>query len=310
MKKQLLTFALLAGSTLSALSQISPAKGYYGSAWVNGTNNIGRLDFTSPTTARFTKTSTLTVGGVRWNSYGFNKRGYVVTDIAWDQDYSAMYGIAVRIRSSSTTYSSFFKFDPDTGTGSFIGQDYRVEYGAQSNTINSLGYDARGNLHTAFDDKTDFYTMNESTGELTSDGSLGSYHYGAGDVAALEGKTYQTVTTGISGSGGTRLLEVDLDNPSNSRVVADLSSTVSKPYGLAAIEGVGLYVFDAESMNVFKVDVESGALSQVTITGEDRTYFGGFWGATAAPPAHPVPEASVSLLLGLAGFSLLVFRRR
>ncbi len=273
-------------------AQSTPAVGPYGSIWVNDGNQIGRFDFTSPTAATFTALPVLQFGD-------FSKAGInIMTDIAWAPDYSAMYAVTRHDMGDDFFLQGLSQFDPNTGLGLVLSNNNNI--GQVNRTVaNGAGF-VNGALYTAVDDITELFQINITTGVYTEIGTVtagGTDYYGAGDIVFYNGAAYSLSLTDPSGAGvNNYLVRLDVDDPSNSTLmglVGTGSDTFTNGFGIAAIDGVGLYAV-GNGKELFLLDPDNpGSLTAVTITG-DTSAFSVFNGATAAP----VPEPSAFALLG------------
>lgn len=287
----------------TAFSQMSPAVGAYGSIWINDGDSVGRVDLSSPTSGTFTMLPQLNIPGTNFSD-GFSRHVNTLTDIAWSSDYSTMYAVSTRGRSGSTQYANFLQFDVNTGAGSFLSENQTVMYGGNVNVINSLGYGSDGKLYSGSDDETLLMRFSESTGQLTKLGSTG--FYSQGDIVTYQGTTYALMGTGHSGGGSRHLIQLNLADPFASVNLGGLPN-IQKAYGLAAIEGVGIYAVDADAKKIYKLDLNNlGSPTEVMVNGSIG--LASFEGATAAPAA--VPEPTSTALLSLGGVALLLRRRK
>jgi hypothetical protein len=93
--------ALCAGFCVSLVAGASPVRAQEAvprSVWVNDGDDLGRLDFSSPTSAAFTYIGKLGVGatgpgGSTWSDVG-GATANTMLDINWDAGRTALYGIS------------------------------------------------------------------------------------------------------------------------------------------------------------------------------------------------------------------------
>ncbi len=285
-------------------TQASPAVGPYGSIWVHDGNQIGRLDLTSATTATFTALPELQFGT-------FSKDGNDrLTDIAWAPDFSSMYAVARYYHHEGLVLQGLSRFDPNTGLGVVLSDDNDI--GQINFTIaNGAGF-VNGILYSAVDDNSELYSINTTTGLFSLVGNIaagGVSYYGAGDIVSYNGNVY-SLSLAVPSSAGVDnyLIRLNMSDPSNSTLMGMMgtgASMFTDGFGLAAVEGVGLYAI-GNGKEVFWMDPTNPAnLLAVTITG-DTSAFDVFNGATGAAA---VPEPSTIAILTIS-FGLCLLQRR
>lgn len=113
------------------------------------------------------------------------------------------------------------------------------------------------------------FSVNRSTGQLTTVATLPAGQSASGDIAVVSGRIYITTTNGTPGSTD-RLVEVMPDG-GPSRVVGD--TTVDCLWGLAAY-GPLLYGFDCNGQ-IHRIDLTTGRATAIATGGPD------WWGASS-----------------------------
>jgi hypothetical protein len=187
--------------------------------------------------------------------------------------------------------------------------------GSTGQNLTGLGGDGSSNLYGAGNNQ--IYTVNQTTGLATATssslGGTGGINYNpVSDIVDLNGQLYVTANNPGPPPPGTEfLLKVDSTTGLGSQVGSGLgiSGPGANIVGLAAVSGdnTDLYAF-TDMGNVYKINVTTGAASQVTVM---TSLAAGVMLTGAANNAGfaVVPEPSSLILCGVAGVVSLVVAR-
>ncbi len=161
-------------------------------------------------------------------------------DIAIDPTTGIMYGI-------SNGMGDLYTINTSNASANFIGTT-----GLENAT--SLTCDANGTLYAAIGATgitNDLYTINKATGSATSLGNLGAGIFSAGDLTFINGSLY------LAGADST-LIQIDIDNPSNSEVIGlfenqvrmfgILTHNVNCAYEVYAFAGNDMYSLNQQNL--------------------------------------------------------------
>lgn len=202
--------------------------------------------------------------------------GTVMTDIAFDPSGNLW----------ALSFSNFYKVDPTTGNATLVG-NHSIPDG------NALVFGQDGTLYAAGNSSTSLYTINTSTGQATSIGSIG--YYAAGDLAFLDGDLFLTTTSD-------HLVRIGLGGTLNVTDVGPLG--ISSVLGLA--RGDDGVMYGVSGIQILTINTSTGQSAFQRNYNFDN--LGNAYGASFISEATPEPSSIT--MLGIGAVSVLIYARR